>query len=126
VPYETKTLVFYVTDNEGEGNCFYEAICDSVAFVKEYPQYKNNHEALRKKIAEHQRKNQGLARKFFDAFLGLDETTEWAGNLLHETVKKKPYRSGDEFFRQLCSSNDFLKEYEFPKKPIKKIYGKLC
>jgi hypothetical protein len=38
MPHETDTLVFYVTDNEGEGNCFYQAICDSVAFVKEYPQ----------------------------------------------------------------------------------------
>jgi hypothetical protein len=100
MPHETDTLVFYVTDNEGEGNCFYQAICDSVAFVKEYPEYKNNHHLLRKNLTEHVRKFPDLARKLFDAFLGIDEITEWAGELLYELVKKNSSRfSGDKFFR---------------------------
>jgi hypothetical protein len=67
------------------------------------------------------RKFPDLARKLFDAFSGIDEITQWPGELLQESVKKNSsHYSGDKFFRQLCSSNDFLNDYEFPKKPTKK------
>jgi hypothetical protein len=73
IPETANHLAFLITDNEGEENCFYESICDSIVFVKENPKFKNNHKALRKDISEHANKNKGLAREIFDAILGINE-----------------------------------------------------
>jgi hypothetical protein len=121
VPDIGDLLAFLVTDNEGEGNCFYEAICDSVSFLTEFPQYKNNHQSLRSEISAHARQNKHIARKLFDAFLGFDEITEWAGELLHESVKSLSNRvHGDRYYRKLCKNEEFLKDYNFPKKITQK------
>jgi hypothetical protein len=63
-----------------------------------------------------------LAKELFDALLGIEEKTDWAAELLHETVKKTSYCLGDKYFRQLCHHNSkFLKKYNLSKIKLKTI-----
>jgi hypothetical protein len=59
-----------------------------------------------------------LARELFNALLGIDEKTEWAAELLHESIKRNSFRVGDKYFRQLCNNSNFLKEYHLSKNKL--------
>jgi hypothetical protein len=108
---ENKELYFSVIDNEGIGDCFYDAILNSKIFQRERSSYRTNVQRLRTEIQNYAKENEALSKEIFELYYGSNKIVELAIWNLRYSCKSIKGREDTNWAVELLSKNkEYLKD----------------
>jgi hypothetical protein len=108
---ENKELYFSVIDNEGIGDCFYDAILNSNIFQRERPSYRTNVQRLRTEIQNYAKENEALSKGIFEFYYDSNEIVELAiWNLRYSCKSIKGREDTNWAFELLSKNKEYLKD----------------